>query len=565
MGWIKNALRAMSGRAESSTNRKRPPRRRLHPGSDYNRTFNMGVVDNLFPSTGGSQAGINADLFQHNQTMRSRARDEAQNTPIAKRALNEIRRNVVGRHGQRLQPQFLKADGKPDQFDNRVVKEAFAEWSKKGVCDVTGRLSFADIQRIATTSERRDGEIFVRMVQNWKGNRFGMALQVIEADRVGDRDIRTLGNGNTVLMGIEVNEWMAPIAYHVAKTTAVNGLWSNAPVLHDDTIRIPVEEMIHHFIPERAEQLRGYTFMSAAFRVLHMARGLEEAEVIAARIAADKQGIIVTPDGMSFDGDDEEEDGTIIIDSEPGGWDQVPAGTKIESWDPQHPNSDVAKFLEHLSHTMAAGLDTQHYRLTTDLKGASFSSMKHGHANDVDIFGELQSFLVDGLCTPVYQNWLDSALLHDALNLPMRKREKYDAIRWNGPVLASVDPLKDATANKVAIANGDTTVTEIAARKGRTLEEVLDEREKELEAAAKRGISLDGPTKPAIVLGGDSASMGQESFSAMIEIVEKASTGTIPKASALALLVKLGLEETEAAEILSAIPDPEDPGDPAED
>ena len=181
---VRNAIAALRGRAPQAEVVKtvvRRPRHRIHAGSSFARSFDMGVVNDLFPASAGAGASINADLFMHNASVRKRARDEAQNNPAAKRALSEVRRNVVGKDGIRLQPMFLKEDGTNDEFDNRLVSEAFLDWSRRGVCDVTGQHSLDDIFRLCSTTERRDGEIFVREVKGWKGNKYGYALQLIEA------------------------------------------------------------------------------------------------------------------------------------------------------------------------------------------------------------------------------------------------------------------------------------------------------------------------------------------------------------------------------------------------
>jgi len=56
-----------------------------------------------------------------------------------------------------------------------VNEEGFKAWSKKGICEVTGKYSFRDIQNLVITSIARDGEVLVRYVRG-ADNEFGFAL-----------------------------------------------------------------------------------------------------------------------------------------------------------------------------------------------------------------------------------------------------------------------------------------------------------------------------------------------------------------------------------------------------
>jgi hypothetical protein len=60
---------------------------------------------------------------------------------------------------------------------------------------------------------------------------------------------------------------------------------------------VPAEDVMHVFIPEFAEQVRGVPWMYAALLNLVHLGAFEEAAVIAARIGASQMGFIESPDG----------------------------------------------------------------------------------------------------------------------------------------------------------------------------------------------------------------------------------------------------------------------------
>jgi len=49
---------------------------------------------------------------------------------------------------------------------------------------------------------------------------------------------------------------------------------------------VPASDVFHLFVPERAEQLRGYTWLHAVLMRAQMLQGYEEAALVAARVGA---------------------------------------------------------------------------------------------------------------------------------------------------------------------------------------------------------------------------------------------------------------------------------------
>ena len=85
---------------------------------------------------------------------------------------------------------------------------------KSAFCSVNQRQSWLDIQRVVLRSVARDGSVLIRKVRGFD-NEFRFALQVLEADLLDIDYNAQLKNGNKVRMGIELDKWERPVAYHI--------------------------------------------------------------------------------------------------------------------------------------------------------------------------------------------------------------------------------------------------------------------------------------------------------------------------------------------------------------
>ena len=131
-----------------------------------------------------------------------------------------------------------------------------------GNCDVTGRMSWLDAQRYVAETLARDGEVFVKFVQN-RRYRDGFSLQFIESDLIDEGKNGKADNGNAIRMGVEIDEFHKPVAYYVL-TSHPNDSLNFATKANRKHIRVPAREMLHLFIPQRTHQSRGEPFMAPA-------------------------------------------------------------------------------------------------------------------------------------------------------------------------------------------------------------------------------------------------------------------------------------------------------------
>lgn len=426
------------------------------------------------------------------RTLRARSRELSRDNDLASRYVSLVEENVVGADGMRLQARVTRPDRTPDNGINQRIEDAFAEWSEPENASVDGRLSWADIQQLVARTVPGDGESIIRLVGGFRGNRFGFALQLLDADQLDEEYDRPVGTGpngqrrNEIRMGVEWDQWRRPVAYH---------LWDHHPSDHTargrERVRVPAADISHLYRHGRVAQSRGVPWFAPALFKIKMVAGYEEAEVVAARTAAAKGGFFVlNDDAVVPNPEAPDAGGPIRTEVEPGVFDRLPAGWTFKEWDPQHPTTAFSDFHKAMVRGIATGLDVSYTALANDLEHVNFSSIRAGLLSERDAWRKYQAWLVSHLHRRVYLAWLTWALTTGALRLPSRNRDRWSKHRWQTRGWPWVDPDKDLSAAAKEIRLGLNSRTRLAAERGRDFEEILRELAQEEEMAREMGVAL---------------------------------------------------------------------------
>jgi lambda family phage portal protein len=182
--------------------------------------------------------------------------------------------------------------------------------------------------------------------------------------------------------------------------------------------------------------------------------GYEDAEVIAARVAASKMGFFTRNElGQGYDGSEVDDNGDLITDAEPGTFEQLPNGVSFQTFDPQHPSGNFPAFLKSMTRRIASGLGITYHSLANDLEGVNYSSGRLGEQESRDNWTVKQQSIF-GLCDFVYAEWLKMQLTIGALPYGMADYARLNVPSWQGRRWAAVDPLKDVNADIAAIDAG---------------------------------------------------------------------------------------------------------------
>lgn len=471
------------------------PRRRAYEGANTGR---------LASSWTTMAKPADADIRRGLRALRARAREQAQNNDYVRRFLGQVVSNVVGPRGVQLQARIKDPDGTIDELANQAVENAWADWGRHGVPEVSGRYSWRDVEALVTRTIACDGEVLVRLLPGWRGNAYRCAVQLLDPELL-DVDLnRKLGNGRRIVMGVEIDAWRRPIAYHLVQSDAIDDYYSYGGKKY---VRVPAQQIIHLFLPELVWQTRGVPWMASALIRLNMLHGYEEAELIAARIAASKMGFYqMADDAQDMEPpkaeDGQKEEGEFVTDAEPGTFSVLPYGYKFADWNPDHPTTAYGEFVKSCLRGISSGLNISYNTLANDLEGVNYSSIRAGVLEDRETWKALQRWLIQAFHERVYRLWLSTSLLNGAITvngnpLKAERQPKYEQVSWQGRRWAWVDPLKDIQAAEKAIALGIRSRSDVIRESGQDPEEVWQEIARERERLKELEIPITNATPGA--------------------------------------------------------------------
>lgn len=436
---------------------------------------------------GQSKSGSH-DILPYMRTLIARGRDLAQNNDYVKGFIKRIKTQIIPAHGKhqgmRLQSRVMM-DGELATDINNHIEREWDGFCKLKQCDVTRRLTMADITGIAAQTMARDGGVFVRKIRGFS-NKYDFAVQLLEVDYL-DFDLNIdLGGGRRILGGIELDKWGAPVNYHFLANHP--GDTRSGHMGRKHTI-ISASDLIYLGTQEGPEQYHYVPWFHASLIRMRMLGKYEESEAIAARIAASKMGFYTTTEGTSYTGDDLTDIDTdevladgpdFMTQAEPGVLEELPPGVGFDSFDPQHPSKTFADFCRHMLRGVSAGQNVSYINFAGDLREASFGSMRQGELSERDMWMLFQAWIGSHLLNEIYEPWLEIQLLSGRLPYPIASFDELNRPHWQGKRWGWIDPLKDAKASSVAIAERTKTVGEVIAEGGGDFEETMARWEREL-------------------------------------------------------------------------------------
>ena len=454
------------------------------------RRFHAARIDNTTANWMALETSINQELQCDLDRLRTRGRDLRYNNDYAAKFSRMCGDNIVGPSGVRLQAKVMDPGGAQDRGANTAIESAWARWS--AVCDVAGRQHLRDFCSSLVESLPCDGEFLVRIVTGTDAqNDFNFALQRIDVDRIDTNYNSTLG-GNTIIMGVEINQARRAVALHIFEGHPADGQRSSRR-----RVRIPAEDLIHGFKSTQADQVRGIPWMAPGMLSLHHLGGFGLAALLAAEHGANHYGFFKTPDGLapaigSTDADSQQ----TIMTSQPGVYDTLPAGVDFQAHESKYPDTVFGPFVKTCLQRIASGWGVAYHGLANDLEGVSFSSIRSGTLEERDRWSAEQEWFCAVFLERVYPQWLRMSLLSGAIvlengsALPGSKIDKFMPHQWQPRRWEWVDPQADMNAKILAVRAGLLSPQSISAAMGEDFEDVVVSIAAAQELAAKYGVRL---------------------------------------------------------------------------
>lgn len=418
------------------------------------RAYELGIADRLnadWKVDGGYSARAMATQWPR---MVGRSRERAKNDCYVKRAIELYVTNVVGYEGFKFHA-MASDSGKggtrvPDTSANAAIDAAFTDWMREpAYCDASGRKTFVDICSLAVRNLVRDGEFIIRILPgfDYPDNPHSFALKVYDPTSL---DVCLNGkakSGNRVHNGVELNQWGKPLNYYFRTGASASSILTDLTntVAAKEHIVIPASEIIHCFVPEWEDQIRGVPWLYSTLPMLRMLSKYMEAELVAARENASTVGHYDVKEGEEYDpADSYEKLTTQTRDVEAGAVYVNPPGVSFRRDSPTRPNEAMPEFVKAMLRAGASGSGVPYPDLSNDLEHVSYSSIRQGVLTARDGYRMVQGMLRSYLCRRAYLSWLPFFLVRPDVFLPVTKIDKFKAHKWQARSWQWVDPRNDA-------------------------------------------------------------------------------------------------------------------------
>jgi len=418
---------------------------------------------------------LNADASNDpavRRILRNRARYETANNTYARGISGTLADYIIGT-GPRLQ---LLTD---DKAANRRVEELFAEW----VCETR----LCEKLRTMRRSQIESGEVFGVFATNPRmEGPVQLDVRVIEADQIATPYMAAQALlGPRDVDGIRFDTFGNPIEYHLldrhpGATGAIGGLSFG----HRE---LDASQVIHMFRADRPGQSRGIPEITAALPLFAMLRRYTLATLSSAENAAALGGVLQTDavaDSVA------EVDPLEEFEIERGTWLTLPEGWKVSQLDAKQPVEGYGAFKKEILSEIGRVLDMPFNLVAANSSDHNYASGRLDHQSFHRRVRIEQSVLEINVLRRVFRAWLAEAALGSGL-LPQAFRSRSvpkHVWYWDG--LEHVDPVKEANAQGIRIANGVSTLADECAASGKDWERVLEQRGLEIREMKRLGIPL---------------------------------------------------------------------------
>ena len=460
----------------------------------------------------------NDELIGDLPALRARARDLARNAPLAGAALNVQVTNVVGT-GLSMQAQpDAAALGISDDDAREWADHAEREWrlfAESTNCDVTRTQNFYGLTALVFRSSLESGDALALLPTIRRPNHpYGLSVQIIEADRVCNPDWKP--DTDTLIAGIELDQWGAPFAYHVSNKhpgaigRVAGAKWTRVTAFGSSTGR---RNALHLFDRRRPGQVRGVPCLAPVIEPLKQLQRYTDSELQAAVVNA-MFAVFVKMDAEAFDTlfDDNGKssylqnatqwDGSIpdVNLDKPGKAINLLPGESIENGGPGRPNELFDPFVQSIIRQVGSTLEIP-FEVLIKHYTSSYSAARAALLDAWRFFRGRRDWLAGAFCQPIYEAFLDEAISSGRIVAPgwfadAARRKAWAKAAWVGDGPGAIDPVKEVSAAEQRIALGIST---------RSAESILHDgidwrakhKQRAIEEKARRDDGLSGQPLPA--------------------------------------------------------------------
>jgi lambda family phage portal protein len=489
---------------------KRSHARRVYEnGRTIRRGYDSAKTDRLNSNWRTDNRSADLEMQSDASKIRARARDLVRNNAYAKGIVNALLRNVVGCG---IVPQARVMDSQDEAIEsiNDELDTLFDRWAR--VADAAGRLTYWEMERLAYREVIEAGECLIHftMLEDDRARPLQLALELIDADRLAEDFLTTrrtsLDTANEIRRGVEVDSLGRPVAYWIypSHPNDLNTGWI-APV------RRPASEFLHLYKCDRIGQTRGVSLFAPLVGWLKNLHYYVDNELQASAVSSCFTAAITTMSGpadggllASDESSDTDTDGNTFESLQPGMVARLMPGEDVKMIDPSRPNSQADAWINLMLRSLAVGAGLSYERMARDYTQTNYSSARSSDLEDRKEFRADQDWLAYHLVGPVWQRFVECAVLEGRLSIDAQSLiSDYDRFTnhiCQPPGWEWVDPMKEAESSALALENNLTTLADELGQRGRDLVDTLRQRKREKDLMDELGLTpeLISPVKPGV-------------------------------------------------------------------
>lgn len=484
----------------------------MAPGAALRRTQQRKTLERMY-------AGAEANRLTNNKKPRNQAADSELLGPFGADALRAWARALVRDNayawgvvdtivssvigcGISAQSQVETPEGTDIEDINERRDSVWQEWCD--VCDVNGRLNFAEIQQLAQREIVEAGEVLIHLVNTPAKKYRGIyrpvpfAIELIEADRLAtEKDTYKIrDNGaNRIVRGVELDDLGKPVAYWIYPEHP------NSPYAGGRTNpeRYDAKDILHLYRIDRIGQSRGASWFAPVMSWLRDLGVYVDNEIQASAVAA-CFGVAVTTTGRagsglmpSTDSESTDDNGNQFEYLEPAMVVRLNPGESVESINPGRPNSASEPWINLMLRGIAVGTGLSYEIVARDYSKTNYSSSRTSQLEDRRRFRRWQQYMVGHMCHPVWDRFNEQAATAGVDGFPsmtelLADRRKVTAVEWQTPAWEWVDPQSEQTASDAALTSFQSTYQHELGQRGKNWRNVFYQRAKEEKLKRQLGL-----------------------------------------------------------------------------
>ena len=457
---------------------------------------------NFDPNIKGTYGTANTEIFSFFYKIWARVRTLAKDTPHGKAIVRTYKNNIVGHDPFSLTLRVGKNTKQPHPETGEMVtvfvpeedlnRQVPLEWKKfLGHKNFTIRKTISALEggnqmvsEIVTI-----GSVIIRLWRGYPGNKYGFAIDILEADRLQPNyNGRAPGSNNPIRGSIEYDPtWNFPVAYwlltrhpgeYVGQRNYPGG--ASGEVMRE---RVPAEDIIHYNnLRDRAEQDLGFTELEACVQSIYSNFQYAKALTVASLASACKPWVIEknTPTGLSY-APSKSEFEDLMGSAEQRGMDSLknqglggnntgdvpaqqgivanteamsPAMTKVLEWgftmkvlDPKFPIEAASTFRMDNNKEIATAAGISYSALTGDFQSLGYIAAQMSKQPERDNFMVHQAHMIDVVWSEIFKAWLKCSVMAGVFDIPMARLEEVcDAAKFKPKRWPFTDALREVQA-----------------------------------------------------------------------------------------------------------------------